>query len=236
MKEKIMTALKKQRKENSNVSDRSLEDLATSLSTIITTDELLEKADLSASLESLDGNINHVSAEAVKADQRRKEQEDARKKEEEKRRKEQEAIQNNQNTKKDGGDVTNQTPEWAKALIEQNKRMAERMDSMEKTKTQQTRLDKVKKTLSNTPDFFNKPIVTGFNRLSFETEEDFNEYLKEVENSKKTFEKQAKENGLNTTMPGQNVKKPDEDTGETEELHEAMKLAQKAKEKETENK
>ena len=46
--EKILQKLKAQRGTTSNVSDKSLEDLAKSLVTVITTDELLNAMDLSA--------------------------------------------------------------------------------------------------------------------------------------------------------------------------------------------
>ena len=152
--EKILQKLKAQRGETSNVSDRSLEDLARSLEPVITTDEILEKMDLSASIKSLDGNINHYTAEAVKTAKKKEDEEAAKKKKEEEDRAKQKSQQTNQE------DI----PDWAKKLMEQNEQVTNTLASLQTEKATSTRREKLKKSFTDKdgkelPEFYTIPIL-----------------------------------------------------------------------------
>ena len=66
MYEKILQKLKTQRGTTSNVSDRSLEDMAKSYELIIKDDEALNALDFTKIIQSLDGNISKIAADAAK--------------------------------------------------------------------------------------------------------------------------------------------------------------------------
>lgn len=105
------------------------------------------------------------------------------------------AVQNYEATHKlkDGKPVTDQepgkepkpgtddTPAWAKALIEQNKTLNERLSAFEGSKTTETRLQALQGKLTNVPEAFKAKALKDFKRMNFESEEDFEAYLGEVD-------------------------------------------------------
>lgn len=220
--EKILQKLKTQREKTSNVSDRSLEDLARSLEKIITTDELLEAADLSAAIKSIDGNISHYTKTQLEKIKRDAEEAERLKKEEEAA----EAARK----KAEAEGKPDIAGEVAKAVAEAMKPLMGEISSLKTEKQTVDRKGKLEEALKGTPDYYKNPIIAGFGKTTFQTEDDFAEYLSEVQTSTSSFIQTAKENGLPThTPPGQTKKI--EDTGETSELAEAAKLAAEAKEK-----
>jgi hypothetical protein len=77
-----------------------------------------------------------------------------------------------------GGD---EPPAWAKALIEQNKSLSEKLSSFEGKKVTETRLQELQSKLSDLPETFKSQKMKDFSRMSFDSDESFNEYLTEVE-------------------------------------------------------
>ena len=230
MYEKILQKLKDQRGATSNVSDRSLEDLAKSLVTIITTDEILALANLTEAIESIDGNINHYTAEAVKK-AKEEEEKEAKKATELAAKKAEEAR------KKKAGTKTEDPPEWMetmKTIMEQNQKISDDLIALKQEKVTSTRGTQLNTVLKDLPEYLANPIKESFKKTAFENDEAFSTYLQQVEKSGKTFEQAAKEQGLNTTAPSVTVKVP-EDTGETTELSDARKLVNKQKEKNAAN-
>ncbi len=228
MYEKIVQKLKEQRGTTSNVSDRSLEDLAKSLETVITTDEILAVADLTKAIESLDGNISYYASGAVK---KAKDIEEAEKANEATKLAAKKAAEK---VKKEAG-KKDDTPDWAKALFEgvdelreQNKTHSANLLALKNEKVTSTRSDKLNTIIKDLPDYVKDPIKEGFKTASFTNDEAFSTYLQQVEKSRKTFEQAAKEQGLNTNVPTVIVQKP-VDTGETSEIADARKLVNKNK-------
>ncbi len=226
MLEKILQKLKEQRGTTSNVSDRSLEALAKSLVILITTDEILAVADLSTAIESIDGNINHYTAEAVK---KAKDAEDVEKAKKATELAVKKAAEKAKKDKEKGtGTKTEETPEWAKTIMEQNQKFSEDLIALKQEKVTSTRSDQLNKIVKELPEYLANPIKESFKTASFENDEAFSTYLQQVEKSGKTFEQAAKEQGLNTSTPSVNVHVPEE-TGETSELADARKLVNKNK-------
>lgn len=221
--DKILAKLKEQRGDTSNVSDRTLEDLARSLESVITTDEILEAADLTKAIESFDGNLNHYSAEAVKkAEQKKKNDEDKKKK------KKVVTVSKNDDDEVDDDEDKNDVPSWAKKLIENQQAIVDDLNGMKQEKTTSSRKTRLIKSLEKTPDFYKKPILKGFEKINFEDEDSFDQYLKSVESSRDEFTQAAAEKGI-SIAPTPSPKK-EEDTGETDVLKEANQVVQKAKE------
>lgn len=230
MYEKILLKLKEQRGTTSNVTDRSLEDLAKSLVSIITTDDILALTDLSAAIASIDGNINHYTSEAVKKAKAEEEKEKAKKVEEAAAKKAEEAKR-----KKAAGSKNEEIPEYAQALMDQNKLIleqnqtfADNLNALKQEKETSKRGEQLSKVLNGLPEYLVNPIKESFKTASFKDEEAFSTYLQQVEKSGKTFEQQAKEQGLNTDTPTIVVKKP-VDNGETKELSAAREMVNKHK-------
>lgn len=226
--EKILQKLKEQRGQNSNVSDRSLEDLAKTLESVITTDETLEKADFSAAIESIDGNINHYTAQAVKNAQKDADDEKKRKKAEEDAEKHKSKSQNQQTNQPDD------MPAWAKALMEQNEKLTNSLETLHTEKAASTRREMLQKTFKDKdgnelPEFYTKPILEAFNNTKFEDEDSFNNYLSSIKANNDAFSQQVKENGIKFGTPKKEVEVPEE-TGETEVLSDARKMVSKQKE------
>lgn len=226
MYEKILLKLKEQRGQTSNVSDRSLDDLAKSLVTIITTDEILAHADLTKAIESIDGNISHYTAEAVKKAKEKDDEEAAKKAVDLAAKKAAEKVKKEKET----GKKTEEIPEWAKVLMEQNQTFSDNLTALKNEKITSSRSDKLNGVVKGLPDYVADPIKESFKTTSFENDEAFSTYLQKVEKSGKSFEQAAKEQGLNTSTPSVHVRKP-VDTGETTEIADARKLVNKNKEK-----
>ena len=204
MYEKILQKLKTQRGQTSNVSDRSLEDLAKALESLIASDEILEKTDLTTAIGSIDQNINHYTAEEVKK------------------------------LKVPGTnpvpvvppvkkiESTNDMPEWAKALLEPIKLLSEKVGKIEGEKTGATRKEKLSEKLKETPDLFKSAMLKSFERQTFIDEADFNTYLTEIAEQSKTAIQEGKEKGLVFSSPGANVHQIDPE-GVSPEMAQAIK-------------
>jgi hypothetical protein len=210
MLEKILQKLKEQRAEKSNVSDRSLADLAATYVPLITTDEQLEAADFTAAIVSIDGNINNYTAAAVKAAA---------------------AKGTPPTTPTPPATGTPPTPAgddmpaWAKALMEQNKALSEGLTKLQTEKVTTGRASQLEGVLKDAPDFFKKPILSTFSKTAFETEEEFTAYLEEVKAVRTDFEQKAAEQGMNVAVPSK-ANQPKNDGG-TPVLSEALAMIQK---------
>jgi hypothetical protein len=219
--EKILQKLKEQRGTNSSVSDRSLEDLAKSWVPFITTEEVLGTVDFTPMIKTIEGNINHNSAEAAKKAAEdakklglsKKEQDEAAKK----------AAEDAEKAKNQGGTGSDEPPAWAKKIMDD-------ISSLKTEKLTGSRIEKLNASLKDVPKWFSNPILSGFQNTSFENEEAFDAYLKNIETNRDAFQLAAKEQGLNTTLPLNSVKLPKED-GQTPLIADAREIVNKAKEK-----
>jgi hypothetical protein len=237
MYEKILQRLKDQRKKaaeekgSTNITDRSLEDLARSLESVITTDDILEKMDLTASIKSLDGNINHYTAGAVK-----KAQEDAEKA---KKEAEEEAARKAEEEEEEGKKPDGEKiPAWAKKLTEQNEQLSQSLTTMQNEKLTSSRKTKLTAVLKDAdgndlPDYYTKPILEGFNQASFGDDDAFTNYLNGIKTNSEAFAQRMKENNITFGSPRKDAEVPEE-TGETESMAKARKILNEQKKKKEE--
>ena len=93
-------------------------------------------------------------------------------------------------------------PAWAKGLIEQmssfDKKVSDIKDDFNKlheARTVETRKDKLAKLLQGTGAYGNQ-VLKSFQKMTFDSEDEFNEYLTDVENDLTTFNKERAELGL----------------------------------------
>lgn len=78
--------------------------------------------------------------------------------------------------KKDDDDV----PAWAKALIESNKALNDKIASIEGDKTATNRKSTLNKILSNAPETIRSRYEKDFSRMSFADDDDFNAWIGEI--------------------------------------------------------
>lgn len=212
MLEKILQKMKEQRPKTSNVSDRSLQDLASTYAAVVTTDEQLEVIDFLPAITSIDGNINNYTAEAVKKVKPQTKPNNGNPP----------TTEPSQETP--GGE---EPPAWAKALMEQNKALTESVQRLNDEKIAKGRQSQLEEVLKDTPVFFQKPIVSAFQKAQFSDDEEFSTYIEEVKAIRADFETQAAENGMNIAVPGK-ASQPKQD-GMTPILSEARELINKQK-------
>jgi len=216
MYEKILQKLKTQRGTTSNVTDRSLEDLAKSLVTVITTDEILAVADLSGAITSIDGNINHYTAEQIKALDQTKADEVAKKAKEEDDKKIADDL-----IKAKGGD---EVPSWAQSLIDQNKITSDALAQLKGEKITNTRSEQLQVVLKDAPEAFKTMATTNFNQMQFTDDSAFETFKESTKTNLEGFNQLAKEKGMDFSTPKVNVNKP-----KGEALNPVFEAALKAK-------
>lgn len=208
--EKILQKMKEQREKTSNVSDRTLEDLARTYEAVITTDELLETSDFSKAIKSIDGNLNSYTADAIKKlNQSLKNPEGEKSKKQKK-------------DNESGGTDSNPVLEAIQGLTETVTTVVSRMDALQNGQIATTRKEQLKKTLKDLPDSYAKPILSSFDRMNFENDDDFNSFLTETTSSRDSFVQDNKEKGIVFGTP--KTPKKEEKTGETGELSDARKI------------
>lgn len=236
MYEKILKKLKDQRGKNSSVSDRSLEDMARSYESLITTDEQLEQFNFEVVIKSLDGNIRHIASAALKNKDEELRLEEARKlKEEEDKKKQEEEDKVKEEMEK------NNVPDWMKTYMKQQDEALKARDSqidklmqgiegINKEKVTQTRTEKLNSVIKDLPDLAKQPILLGYKNASFKDEESFTEYLNTIQETTKDFIQKAQQEGLRIPMPkGEQKKESKEDKGQTPELKSALEMVEKEK-------
>jgi hypothetical protein len=90
-------------------------------------------------------------------------------------------------------------PPWAKALLEQNKTLVDKVNAIETGKTVDTRKSQLEAVLKDAPEAFKKTVMKAFDRMKFDKEEDFTSYLDEVKTDSAEYVQQE----ANTSL-GQN--------------------------------
>lgn len=207
MYEQILQKLIAQRGTKSVISDRSLQDWAKNLETLITTPEMLEKYDVAPVLASLEGNINHYTAEAVKAAVK-KSVEDAKK------------GQTTPTTPPVTEPPSQDMPEWAKVLLKQNEALNQSILAMQGDKIVANRTEQVKKLMVDAPKWYTDTVLSSFGKMKFETEEEFTEYAGTLKTQIEAANQSAKESGITFNVPKQAKQEPP-----TDELHPLFKQA-----------
>lgn len=85
-----------------------------------------------------------------------------------------------QEPSEDKAEIVDDVPAWAKALMESNKALSEKIAAFEGEKTANGRKSKLEAALSSAPEKIRNRYRKDFERLSFKDDEDFNDWLGEV--------------------------------------------------------
>ena len=89
-------------------------------------------------------------------------------------------------------------PKWFKTYRET---MEKKFAAIEGARTAETRKGKLEKLLKDSGTF-GKQIIKGFSKMKFDTDEEFDEYLSEVEEDLKSYNQELADKGLSGTPPG----------------------------------
>lgn len=88
-------------------------------------------------------------------------------------------------------------PAWAKALIDSNKALTEKVASMQGEKTLNARQARLEAILKDTGTFGTRTLKS-FAKMSFDTDEDFDDFVAEVESDLKSYNQERANAGLQT--------------------------------------
>lgn len=219
MYEKILQKLKSQRGSNNQVTDKTLEAKAKTLESLITTDEILATVDFTDEIASMQGNIGHIASEAVKNAGTEAEKLQAKKAQEEADKLAAEKLALTHKGE--------EAPEWAKAIIEQNKKNAETLAALQGEKITTTRSEKLNEILKEAPKAFKDQVISNFNQMQFADDDAFNAFTETTKTNFDGFKQLASEQGLSFSTPSLDVK-PEPKT----KLNPVFEKAFKAKEEE----
>lgn len=168
MKEQILKALKI-KFSNLGFGDKAFEGVASYLATTVTEEDKIETAinGVEPLLKSFQGDADKRVNDAIAKEKREKSTE-----------KGDESKKDKQENKSSDDDPKD---EVSKALLEQLKALSEKVSAMESGKTLESRKSVLEKKLEGLPEKVKTKFVKDFNRMSFQTDEDFNTYLTETE-------------------------------------------------------
>lgn len=184
MKEKILPALKNKFK-NLGFSDRAFEGVADYLAATVTEEDQIDNAigGVEGLLKSFQGDIDRRVNEAVaKAKAEKKSTEDQKK-----------VDDQNEPPKHEGSE---EVPGWAKTLLETNKKLAEKVNSLEAGKVNESRKQVLERKLEGVPDKIRGRILKDFGRMNFDSDESFQDYLNETETDITELKQDFSNNGL----------------------------------------
>lgn len=88
-------------------------------------------------------------------------------------------------------------PAWAKALIDSNKALTEKVASMQGEKTLNARQARLEAILKDTGTFGTRTLKS-FAKMSFDTDEEFDDFVAEVESDLKSYNQERANAGLQT--------------------------------------
>lgn len=219
MQEKILAKLKEQRGENSQVSDKTLESMAKTWANVVKDDETLGNIDFTEQISSLQGNIGHI-AKQVKDDAEKNYQGFKSPEQLKKEAEEAERLKN-----KGGGKEI--SPE-VQALIDQNKQIMETLGAMKSEKITTSRTGELETILKDAPKAYKDQILLSFDKMQFESDEDFGSFKETTKTNFSNFQQMAKEQGVVFNSPALNVQKPI-DNGQTPELAKASQMVSESK-------
>lgn len=101
---------------------------------------------------------------------------------------------------KDGKDKDDM-PAWARALIDGQTRLNERLDGIEKGKQADVRKSKFLDTIKDAPDKFRERAEKAFGRYTFKDDDDFNSFLEELAEEAEEAKGEAETKGAIVTPP-----------------------------------
>lgn len=97
---------------------------------------------------------------------------------------------------KDPDTNKDEAPAWAKAMVDQNKALLDRIASLEVSKTTETRIQALDGKLKDIPESIKTQKLKDFKRMNFESDDAFNEYLQEVDTDIVGLKQELADKGL----------------------------------------
>ena len=220
--ERIKAELLKHKGTNS-VSSRTLDEQATLLSSLITTDEQLTGYDFKKHIDVIGGNISHDTAEQVRIEKERLKGEYSK----DVKTTEQLAAEKAAEDLRKGGEQKGVSPE-IQALIDGQKKMMETIGLMQGEKIATDRTGQLNSILKDVPTQFKEQVTSSFERMKFENDDDFEAFKTQTKSNVDGLVQMAKEQNLSFHTPPANVQKPVDD-GQTSELARAREMVAKQK-------
>lgn len=95
-----------------------------------------------------------------------------------------------------------ETPEWAKALIESNKVLTTKLAAIEGEKVVTSRKSQLQKAIENAPDALKTRYEKDLDRMNFKDDEDYTAWLEEVKTDTEAFMTDAAAKGVVIKKPG----------------------------------
>jgi len=92
-------------------------------------------------------------------------------------------------------------PAWAKSLMESNKALAQGLEAIKGEKVVNTRKSQLESVLNGTDEKFKSTALKAFNRMKFDSEDQFNEYLAEITEDATGFVPAAEQTFLGGDRP-----------------------------------
>lgn len=216
MKNKLVEKLQNLKGELSNVSDRTINDISDIFAPLIT-DENIETLDLGLLFKTLDGNINKVTATAVETIKTQSKLEDKKPVKEEI--KKEEIIDNKREE-----EMSEQESESA-LLRKELANLKAKLDQTEREKIANERKTIFNSKIDKAPEQFKKILNKNFDKISFNADDEFNNYLTDIETDIAEYSQSMAESGLNRSVP--NAAKPKVDDGQTDSLAKALEMLKK---------
>lgn len=78
------------------------------------------------------------------------------------------------------GEPGGEVPAYVRELLESNRKLAERLDALDRERTVKTRLDTFREAVSKAPETVRTRYEKDFSRLTFKDDADFTAYLEEI--------------------------------------------------------
>lgn len=181
MKEKILIALKNRFK-NLGFGDKAFEGVADYLATTVTEEEQIETAigGVDGLLKSFQGDIDKRVTDAVAKAKAEKKKEES----------------SSNSTDPPKKEESEDMPSWAKTLLNENKALSEKINSIEAGKVTDSRKTVLEKKLEGVPDKIKGRILKDFGRMNFENDDSFQSYLTETETDIAELKQDLSNNGL----------------------------------------
>lgn len=203
MKEKILAALRLKYKPY-GYSAKALEAVADHLEGTVK-----EEGDIETAVNGVDGLLKTFQSEVARlAGEKKKEGEQQQQQEQQKP----------EETKPDD------TPAWAKALIDSNKTLLDEVNTLKQGKTIESRKSQLETALKDAPQAYKDTVLKAFGRMSFADDADFETYLTETKTDTASAIQASADLGLNAMgQPRKAAGGNDTKTASKEELDTLMK-------------
>ena len=184
MKDKILIALKTKYK-NLGFGEKAFEGVANFLATTVTDEANIETAisGVEPMLKALQSETDKLRGENATL----KSQLEAAKKTE---------TNPDDPTKGNKGTTGDETPEWAKKVLEQFDGINKRFEAIETDKVTGSRKSRLDEKLKDAPESLKSMVAKNFGKMKFDSDGDFDEYLTDVSAQVEEFAKEVKIDGV----------------------------------------